>query len=165
MDEFRHTNTIPYLMQSLVDQLVHGCSQPECQNSCCATGLRDSTDKPVRNYTPRSARILAFDILGRSNPDAHLCQYVKSGGKIPTPDVGSGPRDPSSLAQRLADSPCMRILAGGGTPSNEEPDSPELQQVAAITAKLHTQCEPPLDTSGSSNPHFAQNREVADTVE
>lgn len=164
MDEFRHTNTIPYLMQSLVDQLVHGCSQPECQNSCCATGLRDSTDKPVRNYTPRSARILAFDILGRSNPDAHLCQYVKSGGKIPTPDVGSGPRDPSSLAQRLADSPCMRILAGGGTPSNEEPDSPELQQVAAITAKLHTQCEPPLDTSGSSNPHFAPNREVADTV-
>jgi hypothetical protein len=164
MDDIRHTHTIQSLMQSLVAQLVHGCKQPDCNNSCCATGLRNPTDKPVRDYTPRSARVFAFEILGRSGPEAHLCQYVKSGGKIPTPDVDSGPRDPSSLAQRLADTPCMRILAKGGTPSNEESDSPELQQVAAITAKLQTQCEPPLDTSGSSNPRFAPNKDVADTV-
>jgi hypothetical protein len=164
MDDIRNAHTIPSLMHSLVSQLVHGCKQPDCKNSYCATGLRNSTDIPLRDYTPRSARILALDLLGRSSPDAHLCKHVKSGGKIPTPDTEEGPRDHSSLAQRIADTSCTKRLAEGGTSLHEEPDCPELQQVAAITAKLQTQCEPPLDTTGSSNPRFAPNEEVADTV-
>lgn len=151
-------------MHSLVNQLVHGCKQPDCQNSYCATGLRNSTDIPVRDYTPRSARILALETLGRSNPEAHLCQHVKSGGKISTHDTEAGPRDPSSLAQRLADTSSIKALAAGGTLFDGEPNHPELQQVEAITAKLQTQCEPPLDASGSSNPRFAPSKDVADTV-
>lgn len=151
---------------SLVNQLLYGCNQPECSNHCCATGLRNSTHIPLRDYTPRSARIFAFHLLSRSNPDAHLCHYVKSGGKIPTPDTDTeaGPRDPSSLSQRLADASIMRSLVGGGAPDDAEPESPELREVAAITAKLQMQCEPPLDASGSSNLRFASNGEVADTV-
>jgi hypothetical protein len=56
------------------------------------------------------------------------------------------------------------VLAEGEAPTDKEPDTPELQQVAAITAKLQTQCESPFDTSGSSNPNFAPNEEVADTA-
>jgi hypothetical protein len=164
MDDIRHTDTVQSLMQKLVTQLVHGCKQPDCNNSHCATGLRNSTDIAVRDYTPRSARILALEMLVRSDPDSHLCQHVKSGGKLSTGDTEAGPRDPSSLAQRLADTSSMKKLAAGGTPSDGEPDHPELQQVEAITARLQTQCEPPLDASGSSNPHFAPSEEVADTV-
>jgi hypothetical protein len=164
MDHLHHTNTTQYLMQTLVAQLVHGCKQPDCKNSYCATGLRNSTDIPVRDYTPRSARILALETLGRSDPDAHLCQLVKSGGKIPTPDTDAGPRDPSSLAQRLADTSCMKILAEGETPPGGEHSHPDLEKATEITAKLRAQCEPPLDASGSLNPRFAPSEEVADTV-
>jgi len=177
----RHVNTIQSLMQrytimsslrrgqtltnhSLVSQLLNGCKQPKCQNPFCATGIRNSADRPVRDYTPRSARILALELLNQSNPDAHLCQHVKSEGSVPTPDTEAGPRDPSSLAQRIADTSCMTRLAAGEALPRKELDCPEQRRVAAITAKLQTQCKPPFDKSGCPNPRFVPNNEVADTV-
>ena len=39
-----------------------------------------------------------------------------------------------------------------------------LLKAAAITKLLQSQCEPPFLASGSSNPHFVSNKEVADTI-
>lgn len=58
----------------------------------------------------------------------------------------------------------MKRLAEGEDMSHAEPDYPERRRVAAITAKLRTLCELPFDATGTLNPRFVPNNEVADTV-
>lgn len=149
----------------LVAQLLHGCGHSDCRSQHCITGLRNTTHIPLRNYTPRSARILALDLLSRPNCDAYICNYRLVDSR-PTEEHApdEGPQDPSSFVQRLADTSCMRQLAKGEFGVDTKHDDSILHKAAAITKLLQSQCEPPFLPSGSSNPSFVPNQELADTI-
>lgn len=148
----------------LVHQLVHGCGNSECKASFCASAMHNKSDRPVRKYTPRSARALALELLSRPKTEAYLCERCSDVPEEPEPDAGA--QDPSSLTQRLADSSHIRQLAKGQSPESSStcPDGLLRRRVTAITRKLQAQCEPPFDSSGSPNPHFVGSHEVADTL-
>ena len=118
----------------------------------------------MRDYTPRSARILALELLSRPGCDAYFCEYCES--DAPSSDFvrNEGPQDPSSFIQRLADTSCISQLAKGEAPVDTIGKDLTLHKIAAITRVLQSQCEPPFLPSGSSNPLFVSNKEVADTI-
>ncbi|KAM0723758.1 hypothetical protein Q7P37_000748 [Cladosporium fusiforme] len=151
-------------MPRLVHQLVHGCGNIECKASHCATGIRNTSDRPVRNYTPRSARVVALELLRRPHTETYLCDH--SSGALEGAEPDEGPQDPSAFIQRLADSSCIKELAKGQDPLGISSCSDDTlrRRATAITRKLQTQCEPPFDSHGSPNPHFVKSQEVADTL-
>ena len=86
-----------------VEQLLHGCGGSSCREATCATGRRNTSRKPVRDYTPRSARAIALTLASARNPGLRLCREIRS---KPTPDIKTvvdGARDPSAFIQQLSD--------------------------------------------------------------
>jgi hypothetical protein len=126
--------------------------------------LRNTTRVPTRDYTPRSARILALDLLSRPNCEAYICKYRTLDRQASEHARDQGPQDPSSLIQRLADTSCINRLAKGEATVDTKHEDPILRKAAAITRVLQLQCEPPFLPSGSSNPNFVSNQEVVDTI-
>jgi hypothetical protein len=156
----RHQLT-PY---RLVAQLLHGCGHTDCELQYCVTGRRNTTHIPLRDYTPRSARILALELLKRPDCDDYICKYCQLEGPSTYQAHDEGLRDPSSLIQRIADTSCVVQLAKGEFPADTGEESPIFHKVAAITRVLSAQCEPPFLSSGSSNPLFVSNEKIADTI-
>jgi hypothetical protein len=148
----------------LVAQLLQGCGHTECELQYCATGLRNTTQVPLRDYTPRSARIIALGLLKRPNCDDYICKYCQLKGPSEYQVAEEGPRDPSSFIQRIADTSCVIELAKGEYPADTGEESPIFHKVAAITRLLSAQCEPPFLSSGSSNPLFVSNEKIAHTI-
>jgi hypothetical protein len=136
----------------------------DCKLQYCATGLRNTTHIPIRDYTPRSARILALELLSRPRCEAYLCKYCDLDPQTSRLERDEGPQDPSSFIQRLADTSSMRQLAKGEAQFDTSDEKPVSHKAAAITKVLQSQCEPPLLPSGFSNPQFVSNKEVADTI-
>lgn len=148
----------------LVAQLLHGCGHADCKSQYCITGLRNTTRVPTRDYTPRSARILALELLSRPNCDAYICKYRQLDAQPTGSTRDEGPQDPSSFIQRLADTSCISRLAKGKAHIDTKHEDPITRNAAAITRVLESQCEPPFLPSGCSNPRFVSNQEVADTI-
>jgi len=152
------------MLSRLVRQLLHGCGHVDCKLQYCATGLRNTTRVPIRDYTPRSARILALELLSRPRCDAYLCKYCELDARPSQPARDEGPQDPSSFIQRLADTSCITQFAKGVAPVNTLPEDLTSHKAAAIARVLQSQCEPPFLPSGSPNPLLIPNIEVADTI-
>ena len=149
---------------SLVAQLLYGCRHVDCKSQHCITGLHNTTRIPTRNYTPRSARILALQLLSRPDCETYICKHCEFDAQAAENARDEGPQDPSSFIQRLADTSCIRIFAKAEAHVDSEAKDSISHQAAAINSVLQSQCEPPFLPSGSSNPNFVSNQEVADTI-
>ncbi|KAK3075036.1 hypothetical protein LTR53_002007 [Teratosphaeriaceae sp. CCFEE 6253] len=104
------------LLSRYVGQLVHGCGHLECREAMCATGRHNVfTTRPLRSYTPRSARAIALALVGGPAPRQHLCvHYERAGARqedVPAcSGVPEGPRDPSSFEQLFIDTTSSQRL-------------------------------------------------------
>ncbi|KAJ5129710.1 uncharacterized protein N7515_005749 [Penicillium bovifimosum] len=54
-------------------QLLHGCNDPGCQTSTCASHRRRVSEGPYRRYTELSARTLACYLASLDNAETGLC--------------------------------------------------------------------------------------------
>ncbi|TKA79027.1 hypothetical protein B0A55_03150 [Friedmanniomyces simplex] len=110
------TSALQDLLSRLVGQLVHGCGNVACRECMCDTGRRNvSPHKPIRKYTPRSARAIALALAGGALPRKHLCLHYSPAASDTDPDQDDsealeGPQDPSSFEQLLCDTPSIRDL-------------------------------------------------------
>lgn len=70
-------------------QLLHGCSEPECQTSTCLSFRKRRASKPFRPYTLLSARALASFLASQDQPEKGLCPHPakqqQRGGAGPDP--------------------------------------------------------------------------------
>lgn len=148
----------------LVAQLLHGCGHADCKSQYCITGLRNTTRVPTRDYTPRSARILALELLSRPNSEVYICKYRQLDAKPAEHARDEGPQDPSSFIQRLADTSCISQLAKGEARFDVSLEDPVSRKSVAISRALQSHCETPFLPSVSPNPAFVSNQEVADTI-
>ncbi|KAJ5773331.1 hypothetical protein N7457_008227 [Penicillium paradoxum] len=57
-------------------QLLHGCNDPGCQTSTCASHRRRVSEGPYRRYTELSARTLACYLASLDDAETGLCQNV-----------------------------------------------------------------------------------------
>ncbi|KAK4891967.1 hypothetical protein LTR27_009494 [Elasticomyces elasticus] len=111
------------LLSHLVGQLLHGCGDKSCQEPLCDTGRRNATpdNRPVRKYTPRSARAIALALVGGPSPRKHICPYYSLEAKEQR-EATEGPQDPSSFEQQLCDTPVIRNLCDPTIPMSIELD-------------------------------------------
>ena len=91
-----------------VGQLIHGCGNSTCKQSLCATGLRNVSRKPVRNYTPRSARAVALTLASGPEPRSRLCPIYRPSERIDVQANPEGPRDPTAFMQKLSDTSIVK---------------------------------------------------------
>ncbi|KAK3645780.1 hypothetical protein LTR56_008967 [Elasticomyces elasticus] len=107
------------LLSHLVGQLLHGCGEKSCQEPLCDTGRRNATpdNRPVRKYTPRSARAIALALVGGPSPREHICpHYSLDATTHERREATEGPQDPSSFEQQLCDTSVIRNLCDRTTP-------------------------------------------------
>lgn len=109
---------VPELVTRYVHQLVNGCGNNDCKEVSCRTGTRNTSNgRPVRTYTPRSARTIAIAMCARPHPRTHLCRYTTvesayaAGNLLET----QGPIDPSALDQLLSETRSFKLLQDLGT--------------------------------------------------
>ena len=102
--------------------------------------------------------------MGRPNCEAYICRYHQLDAQTVDHARDEGPQDPSSFIQRLADTSCISHLAKGDAHLKPKQEDSTSHKAAAITRVLQSQCEPPFLPSGSSNPSFVSNQEVANTI-
>lgn len=105
---------VPALVRRYIRQLINGCDNTDdCKEVLCRTGLRNTSNgKPVRDYTPRSARTIAIAMCAGPRPWSHLCQYTTA---ETASAVDQSPSDPSSLDQQLSETRAFKILQEPGT--------------------------------------------------
>nr|OQO30032.1 hypothetical protein B0A51_01930 [Rachicladosporium sp. CCFEE 5018] len=94
------------LLSQYISQLTKGCRKSSCENQQCATGRRNTSPRPVRDYKIRTARLIAIQILSGEHPRRHLCNLPEDEGMVIqiTKSQLDDARDPSSSGQRLSDS-------------------------------------------------------------
>ncbi|KXT09923.1 hypothetical protein AC579_7997 [Pseudocercospora musae] len=108
---------IAALVSRYVDQLLHGCKDATCQEQLCHTGRLNTSNKPVRRYTPRSARAIALAVCSGPQPERFLCSRCSgqandpNGGPIPAISATQeGEHDASSLSQLLCNTETIRAV-------------------------------------------------------
>ncbi|KAK4951343.1 hypothetical protein LTR10_010316 [Elasticomyces elasticus] len=111
------------LLSHLVGQLLHGCGEKSCREPLCDTGRRNATPdkRPVRKYTPRSARAIALALVGGPSPRKHICPHYSLKAEEQR-EANEGPQDPSSLEQQLCDTLVLRNLCDPTTPMSIQLD-------------------------------------------
>ncbi|KAK5745092.1 hypothetical protein LTR17_001543 [Elasticomyces elasticus] len=113
------------LLSHLVGQLLHGCGEKSCQEPLCDTGRRNATpdNRPVRKYTPRSARAIALALVGGPSPREHICPHHSLDATTHEQrEAIEGLQDPSSFEQQLCDTAVIRNLCERTTPMSIESD-------------------------------------------
>lgn len=120
-------NDIQHLVQRLVGQITEGCGAWSCENALCDTGRRNAapSNRPVRKWTPRSARTIAITIAGGPRPEKYLChssrpqspETASSQAAERHERSGDGPRDTSSTFQLLSDTSSVRHFCDGYEPA------------------------------------------------
>nr|POE75451.1 hypothetical protein CFP56_53563 [Quercus suber] len=116
-------HNIQRLVQRYVRQLLDGCGSHECKSSMCDTGRRNiSPDKPVRKWTPRSARAIAIAIASCPNPSRHVCPFMLD-SRLEQSSSSEGPQDPSSFTQRLSDTRAIRNFCTPGSMLHQKVES------------------------------------------
>ncbi|KAK6421421.1 hypothetical protein LTR95_016813, partial [Oleoguttula sp. CCFEE 5521] len=94
------------LLSQYISQLTKGCRSSSCENQQCATGRRNASPRPVRDYKVRTAQLIAIQMLSGGYPRRHLCNLPEDEGVVIqiTKSQLDDARDPSSSGQRLSDS-------------------------------------------------------------
>lgn len=88
-------------------QLRRGCGNQRCENASCFTcRMRLAGTKPIRRYSPTSARILAAYMAGCRNPYDYLCVSLRND------DVGA-PLKPT-LSNRRGSMPFLALEVDSG---------------------------------------------------
>ncbi|KAF7191194.1 putative E3 ubiquitin-protein ligase HECTD2 [Pseudocercospora fuligena] len=107
---------IEALVPRYVDQLLNGCKDSTCEEQLCHSGRLNTSNKPVRKYTPRSARAIALTICSGPQPERFLCSHCNgqandSNGPIPPSSATQeGEHDASSLSQLLCNTESIRAI-------------------------------------------------------
>ncbi|KAK3115691.1 hypothetical protein LTR53_004707 [Teratosphaeriaceae sp. CCFEE 6253] len=133
------------LLSRYVGQLVHGCGHLECREAMCATGRHNAfTTRPLRSYTPRSARAIALALVSGPAPRQHLCvHYERVGARqedVPAcSGVPEGPRDPSSFEQIFIDTTSSQRLFAPEAEVLVKPSGFE-RHIAALQPLLQPVC-------------------------
>ena len=119
---------IQQIVQLYVAQLTEGCGVWSCENKVCDTGRRNTEppQRPIRRYSPRSARTIALAIASGPAPRKHLCsnlhhdeqQSREPSFTTPQPET---PRDASDLTQLLSDTNSVRQFFAGSKIANVQP--------------------------------------------
>lgn len=91
------------VVSKYVGQLLNGCGDPGCVEVLCDTGRHNTSQRPFRKYTPRSARAVAITLASGPKPRARLCPRYEPSNRKTTSPKDERPRDPSSLSQLLSD--------------------------------------------------------------
>ena len=79
----------------------------------CATGKRNTSRKPIRDYTPRSARAVAIALASGPRPRSRLCPRYRRKDSACRQNVVERRRGPSSFVQKLSDTPSIQALCSG----------------------------------------------------
>ena len=115
----------------------------------CDTGHRNNAppNKPIRRWTPRSARTIAIAIASGSSPRQHLCRYYprKAAGSIPEHFESKkvkdeDPRDPSSFAQLFSDTPSIRNFCSSASESSQH-ECASQQSTRKVTGSISDHVE------------------------
>jgi hypothetical protein len=93
-----------------VGQLLYGCGDATCKQVICATGRRNTSKRPVRDYTPRSARAIALTLVSGASPKSRLCEKYEHHRSKDSVAREEGPLDPSSFMQLLCETDTIRRL-------------------------------------------------------
>ncbi|KXS96052.1 hypothetical protein AC578_2281 [Pseudocercospora eumusae] len=99
------------LVSRYVDQLLNGCNDSTCQEQLCHTGRLNTSNKPVRKYTSRSARAIALAICSGPQPQRFLCSNDPNASIRPTSAIQDGEHDASSLLQLLCETESIRMVS------------------------------------------------------
>ena len=118
--ESDHVQAIQDVVSKYIGQLIHGCGDPLCNETLCDTGRRNMSDRPVRRYTPRSARAVAITLASGPKPRARLCPMYERGNDENPRGKAEGPRDPSAFVQHLSDTATVRGLCSESSGSNTD---------------------------------------------
>ncbi|KAK6433059.1 hypothetical protein LTR95_010766 [Oleoguttula sp. CCFEE 5521] len=157
------------LLTKYTTQLTTGCSQISCDNQQCATGRRNTSSRPVRDYKVRTARLVATQILSKSNPRQHLCRFLDS-KQVFDPTFSSQHddiRDPSSFGQRLSDS-LANVLPVNTIEDSSEAPIPALDSATCRLrdAKLGLDAllVKPYHGDGIPDPDFVDNKHASEVL-
>ncbi|KAK5162879.1 uncharacterized protein LTR77_011136 [Saxophila tyrrhenica] len=112
-------DAVQQLISRYVGQLLKGCGDRTCDETLCASGRRNTSHRPTRGYTARSARTVALTLVSGPKPRSRLCsryqpKHDDDGSVKPEP-----PRDPSSFTQQLSDTAAVRSTLGSRDGSAE----------------------------------------------
>ena len=161
-------NAITGLMAQYIQQLLSGCGNYSCCEILCDTGRRNVTpsNKPVRKYTPRSARAIALMTVSSGKPKAKLCKYMQRTGETEAAPKQESKRDPSSFIQQLADTEAVKALCTpDATFSSKHPELAEMIELYDSLRSTLVELErSPFDSSGHPNPRYLSNDAAADIV-
>ncbi|OTA33256.1 hypothetical protein BTJ68_06167 [Hortaea werneckii EXF-2000] len=121
-------NDIQHIVQLYVAQLSEGCGVWSCENKICDTGRRNTQppQRPIRKYSPRSARTIALAIASGPAPRKHLCSNLRRGDQQSRESSFNNsepetPRDASDLTQLLSDTKSVRQFFAGSKTANVRP--------------------------------------------
>ncbi|KAI7090237.1 hypothetical protein KC356_g1734 [Hortaea werneckii] len=124
----RSLDDIQHIVQLYVAQLTEGCGVWSCENKVCDTGRRNTEppQRPIRKYSPRSARTIALAIASGPAPTKHLCRNLHHGDQQSrepgfTKREHETPRDASDLTQLLSDTVRVRQFFAGSKTNNVRP--------------------------------------------
>lgn len=104
--------------------MLHGCGNSQCKQVLCDNGRQNAAGRPIRRYTPRSARTIALTLASGQKPRLRFCarlDHPTSRSNHNLTQTGEGPRDPSSVVQLLADSAAIKQLCGPEQSTSSEP--------------------------------------------
>ncbi|CAK4033546.1 Ubiquitin- ligase E3A [Lecanosticta acicola] len=150
------------LFTRFVQQALGGCGDSRCTEVACHTGRVNTSERPVRRYTARSARAVALTICSLPDPRCRLCPYFE-----PAPDdVGHQPEDkavgaaaahdPSNLMQLFCDTNLIARLPQHAATLASDHELGRIHDKVSRMLKLAARL-PSLDGEG-----FLSNSQLAD---
>ncbi|TKA26776.1 hypothetical protein B0A50_04222 [Salinomyces thailandicus] len=115
-----------------IGQLTEGCGVWSCDNNVCDTGRRNTAapNRPVRKYTPRSARAIAIALASGPSPLKHICPlyiHSNSSSQVSNGEDASvivqdeGSHDPSSFSQLHSNTRSIRQFCASPHASKTQP--------------------------------------------
>ncbi|KAK5125011.1 hypothetical protein LTR85_001202 [Meristemomyces frigidus] len=162
-------NGIRDIILQYVGQLCNGCGNAVCTESMCDTGRRNKSppNKPIRKWTPRSARAIAIALASRPYPRKYLCAFYS--GEVKRVSAASdeaggadGQHDPSSFTQLLCDTPSIRQLCSAAQPVPVPVKPRAYESLSRALDPLLTTL--PVEAALQQRDSFVSNAQAADIL-
>ncbi|KOS46401.1 hypothetical protein ACN38_g2635 [Penicillium nordicum] len=132
-------------------QLLHGCDDPGCRTSTCASHRRRLSEGPYRRYTELSARTLACYLASLDDPETGLCLNV------PKPPPQLTAEDYHRISLRRTRTLEAQTAAANGSPKPDRYDedhsphdvSSPAQNRSAVSEVIEGHSSPQIRTGNS----------------
>ncbi|GAB1731196.1 hypothetical protein NU195Hw_Modified_293t1 [Hortaea werneckii] len=168
----RSFNDIQHIVQLYVAQLTEGCGVWSCENKICDTGRRNTEppQRPIRKYSPRSARTIALAIASGPAPRKHLCSNLHYGDQqsresVLTNTEPETPRDAADLTQLLSDTKSVRQFFAGSKTANVQPMQNEGLQIQLEQLLVSESLPSGKDDRGGSLSSEAASRIIVQAID